>query len=426
MSLEVPNGWVTTTLGELSQISGGTTPSKEVAEFWEGGSLFWATPTDITALPPGQLRLSSTRTMVSDSALEKTSLRMLPVGSVLMTSRATIGYPAINTVPMATNQGFANFHPSDKYDAAFLAYWMVSNRTILERSAAGSTFPEISKSALRSIPIALPPLHEQRRIAEILSSVDDAIASTQAVISQTERVKNSTVLDLVQGKHVPGDRKPTTGWRIGNLGVSTIPATWNIVRLTSIAKLESGHTPSKKVPEYWSGKINWLSLHDTKSLGKRKIFDTVQKATQLGIDNSSARLLPAGTVCLSRTASIGHCVILGTEMATSQDFANYVCGECISNNYLMFLFRSMGDVWNQLSSGSTHKTIYMPIFEQLQIILPPLSVQMKIVQAVNSIYDQIDLLTKELTILEATRSTLMSDLLTGRKRVIDDLPMAAE
>lgn len=296
----------------------------------------------------------------------------------------------------------------------------------LERLNEATGVPGLNRDKAAKEMVAVPPLHEQQRIAEILSSVDDAVAATRAVIEQTEIVKNSAVLDLVQGKDVPGERKPTTGWRIGNFGVSTIPATWKIVHLTSVAKLESGHTPSKKVPEYWDGTINWLSLHDTKNLGKRLIFETEQKTTQLGIDNSSARLLPAGTVCLSRTASIGHCVILGTEMATSQDFANYVCGKEISNVFLMFLFRGMGDVWNQLSSGSTHQTIYMPIFEQLQIILPPLGVQAEIVQAVSSIYDQIDVLKHELAMIEATKSALMSDLLTGRKRVTDALPMAAE
>lgn len=316
----------------------------------------------------------------------------------------------------------------DVLDGSFLEHLRRSSEwdAYVGNAGDGGVRIRIYFDHLAEFRFALPPLHEQRRIAEILSSVDEAIAATRAVIEQTEIVKNSAVLDLVQGKHVPGERKPTTGWRIGNFGVSTIPATWKIVHLTSVAKLESGHTPSKKVPEYWDGTINWLSLHDTKNLGKRVIFHTEQKTTQLGIDNSSARLLPAGTVCLSRTASIGHCVILGTEMATSQDFANYVCGKEISNVFLMFLFRGMGDIWNQLSSGSTHKTIYMPIFEQLQIILPPLSVQAEIVQAVSSIYDQIDVLKRELAMLEATKSALMSDLLTGRKRATDALPMAAE
>ena len=234
MSREVPEGWVSTTLGELTQISGGTTPSKEVASFWEGGRHFWATPTDITALAPGQMRLSRTKTMVTESALEKTSLKMLPVGSVLMTSRATIGYPAINTVPMSTNQGFANFHPSEKHDAVFLANWIVFSRATLERSAGGSTFPEISKAVLKSLPIALPPLPEQRRIAEILSSVDEAIAATRAVIEQTRKVKQG-VLERLLTKGIGHTRFKTGALMV--LRPSWLRGTWVASAISSPASV---------------------------------------------------------------------------------------------------------------------------------------------------------------------------------------------
>src|SRR5207247_1292143 len=86
---------------------------------------------------------------------------------------------------------------------------------------------------------------------------------------------------------------------------STPPPGWDWVRLTDVARLESGHTPSKRHPEYWGGDIPWIGIRDAKAHHGDRIYDTIQTTNELGIQNSSARILPAGTVCLSRTASVG-------------------------------------------------------------------------------------------------------------------------
>jgi type I restriction enzyme S subunit len=95
--------------------------------------------------------------------------------------------------------------------------------------------------------------------------------------------------------------------------------------LTVLARLESGHTPSRKHPEYWGGNIPWIGIQDARANDGQVIEDTEEKTNELGIENSSARVLPEKTVCLSRTASVGYVVIMGRPMATSQDFVNWVC-----------------------------------------------------------------------------------------------------
>ena len=132
---------------------------------------------------------------------------------------------------------------------------------------------------------------------------------------------------------------------------------------TDVAKLESGHTPSRRHPEYWNGGIPWISLQDTEALGSLVVTNTHESVKEIGLDNSSARLLPKGTVVFSRTASVGLCSMMGRDMATSQDFANYICGEKLDPRYLVQLFRNMGYEWERQKQGSTHKTIYMPIFK---------------------------------------------------------------
>src|SRR2546430_7181919 len=98
------------------------------------------------------------------------------------------------------------------------------------------------------------------------------------------------------------------------------------VTLTKVAKLESGHTPSRHHAEYWNGAIPWLSLGDTSELKKLRVETTSECITQAGVDNSSARLLPTDTVVLSRTAVRGLCSRLAKPMATCQDFVAFVCG----------------------------------------------------------------------------------------------------
>ena len=196
-----------------------------------------------------------------------------------------------------------------------------------------------------------------------------------------------------------------------------IPAGWALVRLTDVARLESGHTPSRRVPAYWKGDVPWISLHDSGALDVPEIVVTAQTLGELGLQNSSARLLPRGTVVFSRTATVGKSTVMGRDMATSQDFANYVCGEQVHNHFLVHLFRFLAPEWKRLMSGSTLNTIYMPVFRDLQVLLPPLPEQ----EAIATALSDMDLLLAALDGLISKKRDLkqaaMQRLLTGQTRL---------
>ncbi len=156
------------------------------------------------------------------------------------------------------------------------------------------------------------------------------------------------------------------------------PQGWRWVHLNEVARLESGHTPSRRRPEYWNGCIPWLSLKDIHELDGDYIYDTHDRPSQAGIDHSSARILPAGTVAFCRTASVGNAAILGREMATSQDFVNWVCGPDILPEFLLRALRTSSAFFDAEKQGTTHKTIYMPVVRRFQILLPPLPEQRRI------------------------------------------------
>ena len=157
-----------------------------------------------------------------------------------------------------------------------------------------------------------------------------------------------------------------------------------------MARLESGHTPSRRHPEYWDGEIPWIGIRDATGNHGRTIFETIQKTNDLGIANSSARVLPAGTVCLSRTASVGYVVVMGVPMATSQDFVNWVCGPSIDPMYLKYVLLAERNSFLRFASGTTHQTIYFPEVKAFHIALPPINAQQRIVEVLKPFDDRLD------------------------------------
>jgi type I restriction enzyme, S subunit len=147
---------------------------------------------------------------------------------------------------------------------------------------------------------------------------------------------------------------------VGN-PASPLPPGWGWMLLSDIAELGTGHTPSRKHPEYWDGDIPWVGIRDAGDHHSAVIMDTAQHVNELGLANSAARLLPTGTVCLSRTASVGYVVMMGRPMATSQDFVTWSCGNLLDPRYLMNALLAEGDDIRRFGKGSTHTTIYLPV-----------------------------------------------------------------
>jgi len=205
------------------------------------------------------------------------------------------------------------------------------------------------------------------------------------------------------------------GYKQTEAGV--IPDDWDCASIASVARLESGHTPSKRKPDYWGGSVQWVSLHDTAALEGREIAATAKTITEDGLNHSSARLLPPGTVVFSRTATVGKSTVMATSMATSQDFANYICGPDLDNHFLVYLFRSMGRTWRRLMAGSIHNTIYMPVFKALKIVLPPVPEQRAIAAALSDVDSLLDGLNRLIAKKRDLKQATTQQLLTGHTRL---------
>ncbi len=184
---------------------------------------------------------------------------------------------------------------------------------------------------------------------------------------------------VIPGRFALSVGRPDTSLRAG----------FEWVKLTDVARLESGHTPSRARAEYWGGKTPWVGLRDATANHGKTIYSTLHSITEDGILNSSTRVLPAGTVCLSRTASVGFVVTMGVPMATSQDFVNWVCGDQLNARYLHYLLIAEQDSIRRFAYGTTHQTMYFPEAKALHVALPERRSQDAVAEVLGALDDKI-------------------------------------
>jgi restriction endonuclease S subunit len=191
---DVPKGWKIQSLSKVARIVSGGTPSRYVPEFWDGGTIPWATPTDLTNAPGRYLY--DTREHITELGLQSCGAKLLPSASLLMTSRATLGEVKFSTGAVCTNQGFKSLVPFNGIDPNFLFYQLGLNKERYRSLGIGSTFLEVNKRDTERFELLIAPEPEQHHIAEILSTLDVAIEQTEALIAKYQQVKSGLVQDL--------------------------------------------------------------------------------------------------------------------------------------------------------------------------------------------------------------------------------------
>jgi type I restriction enzyme, S subunit len=323
---------------------------------------------------------------------------------------------------IVVSTGFATVTPGPDVDPRFIFWWLRSTPSVEEIVArsVGVSYPAVNASDVGDIGVAVPPIEEQRRIAGYLDAeaarIDGLVEEEQRLLALTiERAHNAQRQLAVEGC------RPAAMRRTGATWITDIPDHWRMVRLKYEAKLESGHTPSRTQPGLWEDcKIPWISLNDVGQLTTHEyISETVNMISEAGLKASSARILPAGTVVVSRDATIGRCSIMAVPMATSQHFADWVCGPNLEPRYLWLLFTTaMQDYFDSLTDGATLRTIGMPDIRALTIPLPPLAEQHEIVSEAESVRVAAQQLIEELSIqiklLQERRYALIVAAVTGQ------------
>lgn len=343
--------------------------------------------------------------------------------------------PYLAKVMVAPSDGIAVgelliLRPNIDVDNCFLFYRLLSKSFIstIDGATYGAKMPRANWDMVGNLKVPTPNSLEQEKIGKYLDHkthlIDILIEKKQKQIELLQEQRAAIINQAVTKGLNPNVKMKDSG--IEWLG--EVPEHWTISSTKYVADQRTGHTPSRQHPEYWVDcTIPWFTLADVWQLRdgrKEYVEQTKERISKFGLDNSSAELLPTGTVIVSRTASVGFSGIMAVPMATTQDYINWVCGPKIKPEYLLYVFRCMKQEFMRLIMGSTHKTIYMPDARSFRTPVPPIEEQEKIVefirQKIKKIWEIEDRLNKSVENLREYRTTLISEAVTGKIDVRDE------
>jgi len=203
---DIPEGWAVKTIAESFEVSGGGTPSRKEASYWEGGTIQWFAPSDLTAA--GTTFMDDSPERITELGLSESSARLFSAFSVMMTSRATIGAIAINTHEACTNQGFITCLPNERVPLYFLFHWLTENVPTFQRMASGATFKEISRGVFKSIEFLHPTAALVRRFESQVEPMAKQLLTLQRQIQNLRRTRDLLLPRLLSAPRLHSvDRK---------------------------------------------------------------------------------------------------------------------------------------------------------------------------------------------------------------------------
>jgi len=405
----VPKGWEDYPLSEITKWSSGGTPSKSNKEYWNG-DIPWISASSMRGHYYSDSDLKITELAVSEKAkmADKDNILLLVRGSMLW-NKIPVG---ITTRRVAFNQDVKCVSPIlSKLDIDFLLYWFLAKENQLMGMVTGTGIGagKLDTNDLQSLNVLLPPLPEQQKIAKILATWDKAISTTERLIGNSTQQKKALMQQLLTGKKRLLDEsgKPFEG-------------EWEEVSVGSLGKIYSGGTPSTSNKEYWDGDINWVTPTDITKQNNRLISSTLRKISLEGLNNSSAKLVPKGSLLVCTRATIGEMAITSHEMCTNQGFKNIIPNKKTNIEFVYYLLAYNKHKLFSQASGSTFLELSKTSFESMKFEMPAIKEQQKIATVLTNADKEIELLEQQLADLQQEKKALMQVLLTGKRRVVVD------
>lgn len=405
---DIPDSWEWVRLGELGEWCSGATPSRQHPEYF-GGNIPWLKTGDLN---DGYIK--KVPESITNEGFQHSSTKINPIGSVLIAMYgATIGRLGILQIPATTNQACCACELFYGTYNKYLFYFLLANRKNFIKQGAGGAQPNISKAKIIDTTMPLPPMEEQHRIVakieELLPDIDayDKAQTELRTIEQRfpDDMKKSLLQYAIEGKLVPQRKEEGTAKDLlaairaekaqlikekkikkpQPLPAITddekpfdIPESWEWVRLAEVGTIIGGGTPKTQILEYWDGDIPWLTPADMKFIGKYAMSGN-RNISLLGLQKSSARLMPKGTVLFSSRAPIGYIAIAKNKICTNQGFKSVVPFTMPCNEYIYYCLQARIKDIQLRASGTTFKEISGSEFGKTMIPLPPLAEQHRIV-----------------------------------------------
>lgn len=415
----IPDDWEVKSLGEVATIVGGGTPSTLNSAYWNG-DIQWFTPAELS---DSKKYVSKSERTITERGLKESSAKLLPKGTVLLTTRASIGITAILENPASTNQGFQSLIAKNNCCSEFLYYIIPLMKDEMLSRANGSTFAEISAKKLSTITFQLPPLPEQQRIAKALSDVDALISTTEKLIQKKKNIKQGAMQNLLTGKkRLPGFTKSSNykqteiglipeDWEVKNINKEcTIKARIGWQGLKSIEYLDSGDYILVTGTDFDSGFINWNSC---------------SYVTKWRFDQDKNIQIKQGDILITKDGTIGKVAFLNEiPMQGTLNSGVFVIrpknSDKIDSVFLSLIFKS---IWfdsflEQITSGSTIVHLYQKDFVKFNFPLPSKEEQNAIANVLSSMDKEIETLNTKLEKYRNLKTAMMQQLLTGKIRLV--------
>ena len=364
-------GWEYKKLGDVCQVVTGSTPKTNNSEYWDG-NYPWVTPAELK----GEVYISDTARHITEEAIAHTNLTLLPIGTVLLSSRAPIGKVAITTIEMYCNQGFKNLICSDAINNKYLYLWLSGKTEYLNSLGRGATFKEISKTIVENVIIPLPPLSIQKSIVSELDKINELIRLKKEQLKDYDNLAQSIFYEMF-GDPVVNEK----GWEVKKLG--------------ELGTIVTGSTPSTKIKEYYcSNDYCFIKPSDLPAEGYQIIVESENYISSKGYEVS--RKLPKGSVLVSCIGIIGKTAILGMDACTNQQINAIIPNEYVNNKFLAYSILSQRYVLSSVANAPVVPLINKSDFSKVEIPLPPLSTQQSIVSELDKINELIRLKKEQL------------------------------
>lgn len=329
--------WIECTLDKLGEIVGGATPSTKCEDYY-GGSIPWITPKDLSSFK-GRYITSGERN-ITEKGLASCSAQMMPKDAVLFTSRAPIGYVAIASQSVCTNQGFKSIVVNEKADPLFVYYLLKYNKDAIEAMGSGTTFKEVSGKTMRAVKVRIPlDVSYQKRIAAVLDSLDTKIENNERINDNLQQQAAALFSSLY-------DRTNTE------------------VRFTDLIQILGGGTPKTGENTYWNGNIAFFTPKD---VGTPYTLITEKTITEEGLSHCNSRLYPVNTVFVTARGTVGKVGMSGVPMAMNQSCYALVGKE--THQLLVYFYTLKAvDRLKHKASGAVFDAITTRDFESEQIM----------------------------------------------------------
>ena len=397
----LPEGWKNKDLGDICDVVGGGTPKTKVSEYW-GGEIVWLSPID---LPPiGEITfVSDSSKKITDLGLQKSSAKLLPKGPVVYSTRASIGKIAIAEVPLSTNQGFTNFICNEQISNYFLCYALKHFNKNIEELSNSTTFKEVSKTAIKSFKIPLPPLEEQKRIVAkidvLFAKIDQAISLTEESLIQAKNLLPSVLNEVFE-------KGNTDGWKFEKMGV--------LGKLTSSKRIYKKEYVSQGIPFYRSKEIKELSHNRKLSV---ELFISEQRYTEI---KNKFDIPNEGDLLLTAVGTIGEMYIVKkNEKFYFKDGNIMWLKDFLTLNpyYLKYALTNFVERLKALSHGAAYQALTIEKLKEYSIPIPTFKEQEKIVAKLDGILNQTiktrSKFEEQLSYLRQLKSSILSKAFKG-------------